>query len=369
LLLDRGWVSPARPYLDVAPFDETPEFRYNVIPDAISLNTNLLQFEIVANSDTLSVAMFPALDGISVTSSLRLGDRACPDWEDDWLTPTTKSIGDDSYQIELRGEFPRNCTATTQVNVLDRTVFADKLFRLLWRDIGGSFAGATREATNIGETRLLAEHRSRPLSEVLHDINKRSDNPVTRLTYLALSRNTAQGFESALATTVTNGETTAAASERTVRAWLRENQIDDSGLILENGSGLSRIEKIQPLQLAGVLRLALRRPWSPEFLASLPVAGLDGGLQRRLTQPALSGIARLKTGTLRDVTALAGYVPDREGRTVIVVAMVNHPMATSRVARPILDALIEAVADVDSGDARKPVKAGHRRATGDGVGP
>lgn len=369
LLLDRSWITPSRPYLDVAPFDETPEFRYNMIPDAISLNTNLLQLELVATADQLTVRMSPALDGISVTSTLKLGDRPCPDWEDGWLTPAVTVAANGAYRIELRGEFPRNCAATTQVNVLDRTVFADRLFRSLWRELGGTFTGISREASASVDTRLLAEHRSRPLSETLRDINKRSDNPVTRLTFLALAHASPQGSGMAMNVTAAGSETTVANAERSVRNWLRDNQIDDSGLDLENGSGLSRTEKIRPQQLAEVLRVALRRAWAPEFLASLPVAGLDGGMQRRLTQPGLAGVARLKTGTLRDVTALAGYVPDLSGRTVIVVAMVNHPAATSKIARPILDALIEEVATLDSVSAFKPISFNAGQAAEYGVGP
>lgn len=368
LLLDRGWMTPERPYLGVAPFDETPEFRYNVIPDAISLNSNLVQIEIVAKADTLSARLATRLDGVALTSALTLGDRACADWEDGWVTPVTTAAADGSQRIELRGEFPRNCVATTQVNVLDRTAFADRLFRTLWRELGGRFSGVTREAAGPPDSKLLAEHRSRPLSEVLRDINKRSDNPVTRLTYLALSRNALPESTPAEAGTHRT-EPAPVASAHAVRRWLRDNRIDDSGLILENGSGLSRVEKIQPQQLAEVFRVALRRPWAPEFLASLPVAGLDGGLQRRLTQPPLAGVARLKTGTLRDVTALAGYVPDRNGRNLIVVAMVNHP-ATSKLARPALDALIEAVAAMDSTAVRRAGAAVQgQAASGDRIGP
>lgn len=368
-LLDRSWTAPERPYLGVPPFDETPEFRYNVIPDAISLNANLVQLEMVAKADALTVRMTTRLDGVSLNSTLTLGDRACADWEDGWLTPVVSTAADGSQRIELRGEFPRNCVATTQVNVLDRTVFADHLFRTLWHELGGRFSGVTREATGPRDAKVLAEHRSRPLSELLRDINKRSDNPVTRLTYLALSPN-APRENTTTETGANDREPTTVASARVVRRWLRDNRIDDTGLILENGSGLSRIETIQPQQLAEVLRVALHRPWAPEFLASLPVAGLDGGLQRRLTQPALAGVARLKTGTLRDVTALAGYVPDRNGRNLIVVAMVNHPAASSKVARPALDALIEAVSAMDSAAFHPRSNAGQGRATvNDGIGP
>lgn len=345
-LLDRNWLSPARPDLGLPPFDETPEFRYNVIPDAISLSTNLVKLELAASADALEVRMSPPLEGVEIKSLLTVSDRVCADWEDGWQTPVTVPVAAGVWRIELKGDFPRNCVMSTQINVLDRTVFADKLFRSLWREMGGQFSGVTREAFASADSRLLTDHRSRPLSEVLRDINKRSDNPITRLTFLALAKATPPDADTA------SSAPTAQQSEQVVRAWLRENRIDDAGLVLDNGSGLSRAEKITPRQLAEVVRVAVSRPWAPEFLASLPVAGLDGGIQRRLAHPKLAGIARLKTGTLRDVTALAGLVPDRNGHMLIVSAMVNHRLATSKVAQPIVDALMEAITEIDSEPAR-----------------
>ena len=81
---------------------------------------------------------------------------------------------------------------------------------------------------------------------------------------------------------------------------------------------------------------------APELLMSLPVAGVDGTMRRRLKGTAAQGWARLKTGTLRNVMALAGFVRDTRGDTWAVVAMINHEQATR--ARPALDALIEWVA-------------------------
>lgn len=350
LLLVRDWFAPARPDAGVPPFDETPEFRYNAIPDALFLNSNLLQLDLVADASTVRVRSEPQLPGVAVVGKFALVDRPCDDWEDGWQAPEVASAGNGEIEVRLRGEFPRHCVVTTKINVLDRTEFAARLFRALWWELGGTFAGAVREAPSPSAATLLqsvAEHRSRPLAEVLRDINKRSDNPITRLTFLALAERTAPDDASA---------TTASAAEVMVRRWLRNEGIDDTGLVLDNGSGLSRSEKISPLQLALVVRAAMRKPWAPEFMASLPVVGIDGGMARRLRDTALVGHARFKTGTLRDVTALAGYLPDADGNRLVVVAMLNHARATARVAQPILDALMRELAGL--GGAR-----------GDGAGP
>ena len=252
---------------------------------------------------------------------------------DGWIIPEVKSSAGGAIRIVLRGTFPKECTAATAINVLDRVVFADRLFRAEWSRLGGAFRGRTRDAESPTGTRVLASHRSRPLGEIVFDINKDSDNPIARVTYLAIGAKS--GWNTA---------STAKASEREVRAWMARKGIDGEGLVLENGSGLSRAERIRPSQLAAVLEAALASPWSPEFLASLPIVAVDGGMRRRLRGTPAAERSRIKTGTLRDVSAVAGYVKDDDGETYIVAAMLNHERAVKQVARPILDTLLEWVA-------------------------
>ena len=71
----------------------------------------------------------------------------------------------------------------------------------------------------------------------------------------------------------------------------------------------------------------------------LPIAGVDGTLAHRLRNGSATGHAFLKTGTLRDVTGIAGYVNAANGARYVVVGFVNHPNAPA--ARPALDALLE----------------------------
>ena len=342
LVLDRQWFQPPRADLGVPPFDETPEFQYNVIPDALLLNTNMLQLDLESgereNAPSMRANLTPAMDRVTVISNMTFVERACTDWEDGWKLPTVSRGDNGVIRITLEGEFPKKCSASTSINILDRVDFADRLFRTLWRNLGGTFSGQTRESTvsdpATADTRVLTQHQSRTLSEFTRDINKRSDNPMTRLLYLTLG---------AMATDDSATITTARA-EKQVRTWLKQHGIDDDGLVLENGSGLSRIERIRPAQLAAVLKAAYRSDWSPEFMASLPIVAVDGGMQRRLRDSPAAGHARIKTGSLRDVAAVAGFVPNAANEICIVVAMINHPLAKGSVARPILDALLDSVA-------------------------
>ncbi|TXT36356.1 MAG: D-alanyl-D-alanine carboxypeptidase / D-alanyl-D-alanine-endopeptidase, partial [Comamonadaceae bacterium] len=103
-----------------------------------------------------------------------------------------------------------------------------------------------------------------------------------------------------------------------------------------NGSGLSRSTRISAMQLGQLLQTAYASPYMPELMSSLPLVGVDGTLKR---SRAATGSAHLKTGSLRDVTALAGYVHAVSGKRYVLVTMVNHPNAAA--AKPALDALID----------------------------
>jgi D-alanyl-D-alanine carboxypeptidase/D-alanyl-D-alanine-endopeptidase (penicillin-binding protein 4) len=368
VVLDRSLFQPSRLDVGAPPFDETPEFRYNVIPDALLLNTNLLRLDLASANGRLRVATTPPLDRVEVsTRGMRLVERDCDRWEDGWQLPTLERGQRGVLRIALNGDYPRDCRASTAINVIERTTFADRLFRAVWRELGGRFDGVVRDgATPVG-ARVLAEHRSRTLLEAVREILKRSDNPITRQVYLTLgsaaaesvtvnvralrapaaaSAVTARG-DGGAATTAASEDTSAARSERIVRDWLHAHGLDDAGLVLDNGSGLSRRERIRPSLLAGVLAAAFRSPFAPEFQAMLPVAGVDGGMEKRLADSPAAVRGRFKTGTLRNVVSLAGYVPDAAGRLCVVVVMINHdePFERwSKAGRAALDSVVDWVA-------------------------
>jgi D-alanyl-D-alanine carboxypeptidase/D-alanyl-D-alanine-endopeptidase (penicillin-binding protein 4) len=137
---------------------------------------------------------------------------------------------------------------------------------------------------------------------------------------------------------------TAARAEYVIRAWMQRHGIDDTGLVLENGSGLSRTERVRPAQMAGLLQAAQKSLWMPEFLTSLPIAAVDGTMKRRLKDSPAAARARVKTGTLKNVVAIAGYVPDAHGELCVVVAMINHDRTGNGNGRKAIDALIDWVA-------------------------
>lgn len=390
LVLDRQLFQPARPDAGVPPFDEAPEAYYNVIPDALLVNMNMLYVELAANSRTLTASMLPELDKVDVKPALTLVDGDCTKWDAGWQPPTVERRGA-RLAVVLHGTFPRNCRKNVGINVLDRDDYADRLVRATWQRLGGTIAGKTRTVdlatvtstlaaravaqgalgsdaapTPAEDTILLAEHVSRALPELVRDTLKTSDNALARTLFLSLgslqadpvlgSRPLPAGERLAMLMAAHGDDktvpaTTAARAEQVIRQWLKEQQIDGDGIVFENGSGLSRTERIRPVQLAAVLRAGQTSPWLPEFQASLPIAAIDGTMRKRLKDSPAAGRARMKTGTLSGVVAVAGYVPDANGEECIVVAIVNHERAGNGAGRGIVDALIDWTASSSAGSA------------------
>lgn len=124
--------------------------------------------------------------------------------------------------------------------------------------------------------------------------------------------------------------------------WLRGQGLAAGDIEVIEGSGRLHAERGQPRALVQLLRNAWRSAGSQTFVDSLPIAGVDGTLMHRMRSGAASGQAFLKTGTLSDTRALAGYVRARSGKVYAVTAIVNH--ADAAKGRSALDALIEWVA-------------------------
>lgn len=346
LVLDRQLFRPARLDLGVPPFDESPEAYYNVIPDALLVNKNMVQVDMRATGKRLQLRMQPELDGVSIGSDMRLVDADCAKWEDGWKPPEAVRGKDGRIRIVLHGTFPRNCNRSYSINVLDRDDYVGRLVRQTWKALGGRMSGKTVEGVTPPASTLLAEHTSRMLPELVRDINKPSDNALARILFLSLGSLQADpaSGSAALPPPLEGETTTFVRADAAVREWMRSQRIDDTGFVIENGSGLSRIERISPNQMGYLLLAGLRSPWAPEFQASMPIVAMDGTMRRRLHGSPAAGRARLKTGTLRNVTALAGYVPDANGTLCVFVAMINSEQAGNGKGRAVLDALVDWVA-------------------------
>ncbi len=351
IVLDRSFFNPARPDLGAADFDEFPDAYYNVIPDPLLLQNNLLHLQIDSDAFHSKVQLLTPLRKFKLDNQLQLNELTCTQWEKNWLRPDVSYDAQRTPTLHLHGSVPRNCKSQTRINIVDRDIYWQQVFAQLWSELGGSWRGKVKVGTTPKQARVLVESQSETLAEVIRTINKSSDNTLARLVYLSLGaeaarqereKNTPQtdksSGEKSIDSNADKPDSHFIYAEQRIRRWMQRHSIDEQGLVLENGSGLSRKERISAEQLASVLQLGWQSLWSAEIQASMPIAALDGTMRKRLKSGPAEFRARIKTGTLNEACAIAGYVYDAQNQPWIVVAMINQDKAGR--GRAALDELI-----------------------------
>ena len=324
IVLDRSAFSDAEQ--SSADFDGEPLRPYNAQPDALLLNYKslLLTFAPDPARGVASVAVDPPLAGLQVDASVPLAAAACDNWR-----AALKLDAGDPARIRFKGSFPGSCGERVWPQAyMDPRSYNARLIEALWREAGGVLSGSVRDGS-APNVRPTIEFTSPPLADVVRDINKFSNNLMAQQLFLTL------GLQ-------VGGSGSPEAAREAIHPWLLEKLGDKAGdVVIDNGSGLSRESRLSADALAMLLQRAWASPVMPEFISSLPVSGLDGTLRRSpgMAAAKVVGRAHLKTGSLRDVAAVAGYLLAPDGRRYVLVAIVNHPNAPA--ARPALDALVE----------------------------
>jgi D-alanyl-D-alanine carboxypeptidase/D-alanyl-D-alanine-endopeptidase (penicillin-binding protein 4) len=179
----------------------------------------------------------------------------------------------------------------------------------------------------------LVVHRSRRLAELLPELGKNSDNFY------------AETLLKALGATRGAPATSAQGAELAV-SWLKEIGAWDSGVRITNGSGLFDTNRLSPRTLARVLTSAWRDPvLGPDFVSQLAVGGVDGTLKERFTELAARRVVLAKTGTLKDVVALSGYVLGPGSHPTVAFSFIASDLhGKLTAARQKIDHVVAAVA-------------------------
>ena len=343
ILLDRSAFAVATQ--NPADFDGEPLRPYNATPDALLVNYKSVVMTFVPNlvSGMAAVSFDPPLANVKMQTSVPL---ASPQTECGDYRGALQADFSDPFRISFKGNYAVSCAEKVwPVAYADPASYAERAVLGMWQDMGGKLGGRAREGRAPAGLKPAFESTSATLAEVIRDINKFSNNVMAQQLFLTLSLSpglssglTPGGQRAGPAPPPASNE----ASREVVRNWWRERFVeppDSNDLpVLDNGSGLSRQERITPQGLARMLQTAYVSGAMPELMASLPITGIDGTLRKSKSRVS-QGWAHLKTGSLRDSTALAGYVHTPSGRRLVVVAVINHPNATA--ARPALEALVD----------------------------
>ncbi|HLS52222.1 MAG TPA: D-alanyl-D-alanine carboxypeptidase/D-alanyl-D-alanine-endopeptidase [Burkholderiaceae bacterium] len=293
-------------------FDGAGDRPYNASPDAlmVGLGAVRLLFQPDPKAKKWVPIIDPPLRGVRVSGDVAWAEGRCPGPP---AVATRAVQHEGNVVVEVDGTVVGSCGEFSLYRVIQpQPNHFEAVFRLLWQELGGTLGKGFGVANLPAGAQELVHADSRSLAEIVRRINKLSNNVMARMVLLTL------GAEAM------GPGATPESGARVALASLSSQGVDTQGWVLENGSGLSRIERLTAVGLAQMLEVAWRSPLMPEFMSSLAIPGVDGTMRRRLRNDSARGVAHLKTGSLRDVRAVAGYVLGASGKRYLVVVLVNH---------------------------------------------
>ena len=310
LVLDRShFIQPQLPQFNDDGGDENKPFL--VKPDSLLVNLKALRFVARNDGGRVLVSVEPPIASIRIDNQVKaVASKQCSG--DVRYNPVVQA---DGVTVTVTGQLGDGCNSQTYLSLLDHPTYAAGAVRAIWNELGGTIQGRDRVEDVPKNARLLARAFSPDLVEIIRDINKYSNNTMAQQLFLSLGaryRTDADGDD-------------ARAAQRVVRQWMAKKGITASHLVMENGSGLSRAERVSAREMATLLQAAWKSPYAAEFISSMPLTGMDGTMRKRLKRTAMAGEAHIKTGTLNTVRAIAGFSRDSNGTTWAVAAILNDP--------------------------------------------
>ncbi len=324
LVLDRSFFNqPQLPQFNDDGNDDNKPFL--VKPDAAMVNLKALRFVARNDSGRVLVSVEPPIASIRIENTVKaINSKQCTGGVR--YNPVTQADG--SVTVTVAGQLGDGCSSQTYLSLLDHATYTAGAVRAIWQELGGSIQGRDLQGAVPKDAKVLARAFSPDLAEIIRDINKYSNNTMAQQLFLSLGAKYRTSADS----------DDAMAAQRVVRQWLAKKGITAPHLVMENGSGLSRAERVSAREMANMLQAAWHSPYSAEFVSSMPIAGMDGTMRKRLKTTEMRGEAHVKTGTLNTVRAIAGFSRDNNGNTWAVVAILNDkaPFGASSVLDQVL---------------------------------
>lgn len=325
LIIDKSYFAKMTP--PSRSFDGEIWRAYNAEPSAFLVNGRNTSFRFTTNGTDVNIHQEFELPEVEIINQMKQKQGPCNAWRNE-LVYGVKSLPN-KVIVTFSGKFPAECGEKyLELTLWDDEKYAFFTFKKLWRELGGIFNGQLKLQDSMPITAIkVTEQFSESLAEIVRDMNKWSNNLTARQLLLTIAAE-----KSLVAATQSEGA-------QVIKNWLNSKGMQFDDLVIENGSGLSRIERISAKHLGQMLVNAYYSPVMPELMASLPILSKDGTVMNRLKDSPSSGRAHLKTGSLDGVSTIAGYVLDANNRRYVMVMMVSH--ARSADSKSAQDALIE----------------------------
>lgn len=301
------------------PFDEAPYRAYHAQPNSLLMNHGAMLIRIKTEKSAIKLDLFEAPQTWRVVSKLKAVGGRCRAWKNDLDVDLVKK--GESVFVTVSGQYPVNCgSSSLPIRIKQQDWLFAAWFKEIWQQMGGVLIGSVKEGRVPEKAVSLYSHRSPAVSRILRDVNKWSSNVVAR--HLEMAAMTPdQSFD------------------QSMRGWLSYLGIDANNWKFENGSGLARDTRVSARGTANFLAYMTSRADFPDFLASLPRAGHDGTLRRRLK--GTEHFAYMKTGSLDGVRSVAGYLRTQKNQWYAIAIFVKSENA--RRAWPAMEQTIQYV--------------------------
>lgn len=293
------------PLGDDEDFDDAPHRAYHAKPDGLLMNHGAMAVHLIVDQGRVVLKADGAPQSWAFVSEIQTIGGGCKAWKNGMDVDIKKS--GDNVVVTFSGRYPRRCGASTlPIRIARQDWLFESWFKELWASMGGRLKGDIIEGVTPPGSEALYTHRSPVLSQVIRDINKWSSNVMARHLELTTSGSPGQ-------------------FDIDMKDWLGTMGVQTQGWFFENGSGLARQTRVDAKGLTTFLANMWKRPDMPDYLASLPRAGYDGTLHRKLK--SVDQFAYMKTGSLSGVRSAAGYVKAKSGQWYAMAIFVDSPKA------------------------------------------
>lgn len=311
-------------------FDGKPRRAYNALPHPLSLNFQTTQVHLLPDQsgESLHVFTYPPLANLEIRNQTKLVSGPCQKKHHNPVVHLSEH--NDGATLNIQGNYSVNCPEWSNAYlVMDPAEHIAGAFSALWKEMGGQLKGVIKQGIAPRKAKPFHSIESRPLAEVIRGMNKFSNNLMSRMLLLTVSAET-QGTPA-----------TIAQGQSLVADWLGRWKLPSAMVRVSNGAGLARDAQISAEIIGRLLQTAFQSPLMPEFMASLPIVGIDGTMRKRLRKTGLAGRAHIKTGSLNNVSSMAGYVQDQHNQRWVVTLIINHSGLAAWQGKQVQDAVLQ----------------------------
>src|SRR6056300_407106 len=284
------------------------------------IEAGAIEIQFLNQDDNVYLFSKPSIKEIEVINNLKITNKVCEDWKSKIHPDLT--FTDELIQVILNGSFSKSCkNKSLYLNALNQDEYFKVAIKNILNQADIEFNGEIQKKSfaddELNSFVLLHEHFSDPLNQLMYQMNKFSLNLFSRNLALAAMKQKTE-FEADEFNT-----------DIFFKSWFEKQEINFNEFFIENGAGLSRSSYANTLLFQEVLTFIVESDWKSEIISTLPIAGIDGTLKSMFKEKSFSNATHLKTGRLKNVFALSGFMKSSKGEEYIVTFVLNGPQYES----------------------------------------